>query len=111
MDVETAQSRSDALVHLTPLQRQVLQVAASDCPMKRKSVAARLHYLIQAIFDTTPNWMLRPLADTKHEALRLFFCLNRRPDPVLMPLVRHELSKAFDEPTLDAIAAEARAMC
>lgn len=58
MDVETVQSRSDALAHLTPLQRQVLQVAASDCPMKRKSVAARLHYLIQAIFDTTPNWMV-----------------------------------------------------
>jgi len=107
MDFETVQSRSDALAHLTPLQRQVLQVAASDCPMKRKTLAARLHYLVQAIFDTTPGWMGRPLANTRLEALRLFFCLNRRPDPVLMPLVRQELSKAFDDRTLDAIAAEA----
>jgi hypothetical protein len=107
MDVKTMQPRTDALAHLTPPQRQVLQIAANDCPMKRKSLAARLYYLLQAIFDTTPSWMERPLANTTLEALRLFFCLNRRPDPVLMPLVRQELSKAFDERTLDAIAAEA----
>ncbi len=92
---------------LTPLQRQVLQVAAIDCPMRHKTFMPRLRFLVRTLTRTRPHWMGRPLANPSLEALRLFFCLNRRPDPALMTVVRHELSPILDDRTLDAIAAEA----
>ncbi len=78
--------------------------------MQRKSVSARLGYLMRTLIGRKERWMGHPLANPTPEALRLFFCLNRRPDPVLMPVTRRQLSNAFDR-TLDAIAAEACAAC
>jgi hypothetical protein len=109
MDAEPPQLRIDALAHLTSLERRVLQVAANDCPMQRKSLSARLGYMMRTFIGGKERWMGQPLANPTLEALRLFFCLTRRPDPVLMTVVRRQLSDAFNDRTLEAIAAEADA--
>lgn len=93
---------------LTLLERQVLQVADKDCPMRNLSLFARVTLFFRSLSGGRARWMRRPLANPTLEALRLFFCLNRYPDPVLMPLVRKQLASAFDDRAIQAIAAEAK---
>ncbi len=97
------------MARLTPLQAQVLHVAALDCPMRGKSAFRRIADILRSAIGGRNRWMSRPLANSTLEALRLFFCLSRFPDPAVMSVVRKQLVSEFDEEALGGIANLARA--
>ncbi len=95
-------------LHLTHAQEGAILVGMLDCPLQERSFLARLAVRLQSLLNRRRSWIHHGLANPKLEALRLWVCLQRHPDPALDSVVHKELATEFSTEQLAALTMRLR---